>query len=144
MLMDTYAAIRHEIQQRNTLETKPEHWIDDYDGGLSYCRDCALTKIAELQSEHSGTDYELDGGWRTEGDSLAFCESCNCPLDNGLTDYGVQQELEHFEAEGFKVDSAADWRSLDELVEAAIYDESPYHERMSALCAAVMAAIDGN
>ena len=96
-------AKRIELEQiiaplASKFETKREHWIHGYDEGLSYCRECAEKKIAELLKEEPKADYCLDGGWGSEGDSFAMCEGCQCDLDNSLTDYGCEYELEHWES----------------------------------------------
>ena len=53
----------------------PEHWIYGWDEGLSFCRECAEKKVAELLAVEPDEDYMLDGGWGSEGDSQAFCET---------------------------------------------------------------------
>lgn len=100
------------------LRPGPEYWIRGYDEGFSYCRPCAETKIDELRRFDPTTDYCLDGGWPTESDGLAFCESCHCPLDVLFTEYAVDSELQYFSRYGFRRDSVEDWYSLRCIVDA--------------------------
>ena len=96
------------ILERTTgaTEALPCHWIncedDDWphDAGRDLCRECAESLIDEYRDEHPDLDEDdirLDGGWAMEHDSTPFCEVCEAKLDGCLTDYGVEQELEHFE-----------------------------------------------
>lgn len=97
-------------------EVKPEHWIHDWDESLSFCFECAEKKVAELLASEPGEDYLIDGGWRTEGDSQAFCETCQCPLDNSYTGYACEQELDHFEEHGFDPASPDDCHAVLEVL----------------------------
>src|SRR5688572_21417523 len=78
----------------------PEHWIHGWDEGFSFCRPCGLKKIKELEKEEPTEEYILDGGWIIEGDSEAFCETCERQLDNCFTDYACETAMEYFEADG--------------------------------------------
>lgn len=64
----------------------PEHWIHEWDEGFSFCLECAEKKVAELLAAEPDEDYLVDGGWGSEGDSEAFCETCTRALDNAFTD----------------------------------------------------------
>lgn len=74
----------------------PDHWIGGYDEGFSFCRACADKKIRRLKKDNPGQEYYLDGGWATEGDSQASCETCHRTLDNSFTTYACQSEIDHF------------------------------------------------
>lgn len=114
---ETYVYALLRVNDR--LNPLPEHWIHGYDEGLSYCRTCAQKKIDELRAVDSDSDYLLDGGWPTESDGLAFCESCYCPLHVLFTDYAVDSELQYFSEYGFSRDNIEDWYSLQCIVDAA-------------------------
>lgn len=91
------------------------HWIyNGPDEGANYCERCALKEIKRIRKEYP--DASLDGGWRTEHDSLPYCETCHKPLDGSLTYYGAEQEIEHFLEYNFDPESAADCYSLDEAL----------------------------
>ncbi len=85
----------------NRVSSEPEHWIHNADEGLSYCYECCEKEVKRLLKENPDGEYCVDGGWGTEGDSTPFCEICGKLLENSLTDYGCESELEHFLAYGF-------------------------------------------
>lgn len=60
------------------------------DQGPSYCRECAQKRVDAGEAEF------VDGGWDQENDGCCHCEDCGRLLDYTLTDYGVEEELEHF------------------------------------------------
>lgn len=89
---------------------KPCHWIctPDGDGGGEWCPDCGYYKVRHLRRhdrKRRGA-YLLDGGWPTEDDHTCFCAGCGAILDASLTDYGVEQELDHFRMYGVTPGSA--------------------------------------
>lgn len=64
---------------------------EKYDGGFSFCRDCILALLPNMDL---GEDY--DGGFLCESDGCEHCEKCGKLLQYTLTDYGVDGELNHF------------------------------------------------
>lgn len=56
----------------DVVELLPQHWIHGWEESLSFCRNCAEKKIAELKASEPEEEYLLDGGWRTEEDSQRF------------------------------------------------------------------------
>lgn len=80
------------------------YWFAE-DADSEYCNSCA-TAIAQEKG------WQKDGGWEWETDAPVFCARCEAPLDYTLTDYGAEQELEHFEAHGVDPDSDLDRYSL--------------------------------
>ena len=135
-------------------ETKPEHWLHGHDEGLSYCPACALAEIARLQSDHPDREYDLDGGWGIEGDGLEYCEICEHPLNNHLTRYGAECELEAFEEEGFDLTSQYQCYALSRILDShgfGPYADLPgspfqlqqrheFYRRLHALCRSILAA----
>lgn len=91
-------------------ELKDEYWIHGADEGESYCYDCCKKEAARLLAEKPELKNEIcvDGGWETEGDSTSFCEKCGAMLSNSFTDYGAEQELDHFLEHGVNLKSAVD------------------------------------
>lgn len=120
-------------------ETKPEHWIHGWDESFSFCFECAEKKVAELLATEPEGDYLVDGGWGTEGDSQAFCESCQCALDNSFTTYACEQELDHFEGHGFDPSSPDDCHSLIEILHAEGCESSPLWSRIEPLARQALA-----
>lgn len=100
--------------------TVPEHWVHGADEGESYCLKCCERVVTRIRKERSdeSDDVCVDGGWRTENDGMRFCcnEKCSRPLDVSFTDYAVESELEHFEANGFNAQDPGDWWSLDRML----------------------------
>ncbi|MEA1885069.1 MAG: hypothetical protein U9N62_11205 [Thermotogota bacterium] len=96
----------------------PEHWAHGGDEGLSYCLKCCKKEVAQLRKEdpENKDDYYVDGGWGTEGDSIAFCETCEALLDNSLTDYGSEEEVRHFLEHGFDVNNEYDCYSMTRVI----------------------------
>ncbi len=68
------------------------HWLggDEADQGPSYCAECAHEQVVAGNAEF------VDGGWPQDNDGCCHCEDCGRLLDYTLTDYGVQEEMEHF------------------------------------------------
>lgn len=79
------------------VKRKDMHWIHGHEEGESWCYRCAVRKVRELVK--AGADPKevfVDGGWGGDEDGNESCEGCNVRLDNTLTKYGTQSELEHF------------------------------------------------
>lgn len=77
---------------------QPEYpcWMANGDAGPSYCFACATKKAAE-------TGDEVDGGYRRyENDGCCHCDICGVLLDYTLTEYGVSEELDHYERRRFR------------------------------------------
>ena len=102
---------------RDRIPSEPEYWIHNADEGLSYCYDCCEKEVARLLKENPAGDYSVDGGWGTEGDSTPFCEICGKRLENTLTDYGGEEELDYFLENGFNPKSDDDCRSMAEVID---------------------------
>ena len=117
-------------------DVKPEHWVGGGDEGLSYCRDCCLAEVAKLGSD----DLRLDGGWVGECDAAPFCETCQHPLDYTLTDYGVEEELNHFEEYGFDLDSPGDACALLKVFSSA-YWPGEHGPRLRLLASRIFARL---
>lgn len=100
------------------VTTKDEHWIHGHDEGRSYCHACATSKVAELLRAEPDEEYQVDGGWGIEGDSLATCEHCHARLYNSLTNYGCESEVENFMGYGFDPKSDDDCYSLERCIAA--------------------------
>lgn len=107
-------------------EAKPEHWIHDWDEGVSFCRSCAEAKIKELLAEEPGAGYCLAGGWGIEGDRQAFCETCEELLDNTYTMYACESEVDHFLENGFFATDAVECHSLNQVISSEGW--GPYEE----------------
>lgn len=122
------------------FETVPEHWIHGWDEGFSFCRECAEKKVAELLAEEPDGDYLVDGGWATEGDSQAFCETCQRALDNSYTEYAVEQELDHFEGHVFNLNSPDDCHAILECTYALGTGNEEIHQRLEKLAVLILKA----
>lgn len=82
-----------EISGLNPPDTR---WMMDGDAGPSYCPACAEKKAAE-------TNDRVDGGYRVmENDGCCHCDGCGALLTYTLTEYGVSEELFHFQRRRFR------------------------------------------
>ena len=95
-----------------------EHWIHNGDEGLSYCRECCEKEVAKLLKADPSGEYCVDGGWGIEGDTTPYCETCGKLLDNTLTEYGCEAEVDHFLRNGFDPASPGQCRSMSEVIMA--------------------------
>jgi hypothetical protein len=102
----------------NRVPSEPEHWIHGADEGLSYCFECCEKEVERLSKENPKKEYCVDGGWDIEGNSTPFCEGCGKLLENTLTDYGCESEVEHFLSYKFDLKSNDDRRAMSEVIAA--------------------------
>jgi hypothetical protein len=113
----------------------PEHWIHGWDEGLSFCFECAEKKVAELLAAEPGEGYMVDGGWGSEGDSEAFCETCTRALDNSFTDYAAATVLDYFDEDGFDIESPSDCHALLECAYALGSGDEELEQRLEKTAA---------
>lgn len=131
--LDVSAASALAVTGAASYTTVPEHWISGDDESLSYCRPCGENKVAALRAERPTEEFQLDGGWGIDGDSQAFCESCNCALENTFTNCACEEELDHFEREGFDVRNPGDCYVLDRLLMAVPWDGAEHSPALRRL-----------
>jgi hypothetical protein len=84
--------LTENIKEFGTVVFPDPYWFSE-DPDNVYCNACA-----KEYAKRTGND--MDGGWDTEEDTSLFCETCGQSLAHTLTDYGVEQELKHFEQDG--------------------------------------------
>lgn len=139
---DRREAVENYIHEHTTgaAEALEAHWfVGDapdwpHDAGKNFCFPCAEAIIGLFYEEHPELDeldddgevdveareVYIDGVGRTEHDSTPFCEECGALLNGCLTDYGVEQELEHFaDPENYP---GPGWPDTWALIENAIID----------------------
>lgn len=106
-LHEFLSACEHKLSQREKVPPPP-YWFcnDGDDEGLSYCHDCIL-----LLRPNAVWLEDYRGGYAYEEDGSEICENCHCLLDYTLTDYGVDNELDHFSEFPF------DWEHAQECFE---------------------------
>ena len=100
------------------VESESEYWIHNGDEGLSYCRECCEKEVKRLLKENPQGEYCVDGGCGTEGDSTPYCKTCGKLLENTLTEYGCEAEVDHFIENGFDSGSSDDCRAMSEVIRA--------------------------
>lgn len=131
-----------------------EYWItsdsDHIDAAESWCYECAEKEIARLKAAHPGDEFILDGGWGSESDGQAFCESCGKILENSFTDYACEEEIAHFLKYGFdpmcsmdcfymdKVIGARGWDTWDGFTGYARKNDIAYHHDLYHLCRTIL------
>ena len=120
------------------FDVVPEHWIHGWDEGLSFCFECAEKKVAELLASEPDEDYLVAGGYSSEGDSQAFCETCGRALDNSFTDYAAEMELDHYEEYGFDRNDPADCHSLLECTYALGSGNDELQQRLEKLAESIL------
>jgi hypothetical protein len=138
------------------ITLKDEHWIHGNDEGLSYCHACATSKVAELLRAEPDGEYEVDGGWGIEGDSLETCEHCHVRLSNSLTNYGCESELEAHMGYGFDPADNDACYSLERCISSRGWEpwkfsnmrawelrkEREYFRDLHRLCRAILTVLD--
>lgn len=111
------------------VETWPEHWFNEGEPSFSYCYDCALVEKDRLNDANfSHDEIRIDGGWGSEGDGPAFCETCGRRMENSLTTEGCKMELDHYHREGFDVSSDQARYDMFEVISSMGWS-GPYSER---------------
>ena len=128
------------------VESETEHWISGADESLSYCYDCAFKEVEQLLKKNPSGEYIVDGGWGIEGDSTPFCEICDKLLENTLTDYGCESEVDHFLDHGFDPKSDDDCRAMSEVISSKAWEpceneDIEYFDNLYKLCERILEAI---
>lgn len=112
------------------------HWIhgvdelpgSKYTEGECFCFECATKVVAQLQKRYprKAEDVNLcvSGGYGSDEDGPRFCESCGAPLQHRLTDYGAEEEFNHFKTYPPARKSPPEWAAVD-LACQNLPDDSP-------------------
>ena len=83
--------------------TTPDGGVLYTDEGLLWCKECAeaaVSKALPLLPEEERDAHRLNPAGVSSGeDTPAQCFKCHADLDYLLTDWGIRNELEHFEDE---------------------------------------------
>ena len=128
------------------VESEPEHWISGADEGMSYCYDCAEKEVEQLLKKNPAGEYIVDGGWGIEGDSTPFCEICDKLLENTLTDYGCESEVDHFLDHGFDPKYDDDCRAMSEVISSKAWEpceneDIEYFANLHKLCGKILESL---
>ena len=115
------------------VKAEPEHWISGANQGLSYCPKCCKKEVARLRKCDPDTEYEVDGGWGTEGDGSVTCTTCHVLLENSYTHYGCESELDYFETDGFDINNPSDCYSLEHILGSEVWGEGELAPRIKRL-----------
>lgn len=73
----------------------------------------------------------VDGGWTRESDSWRTCENCGKELRVLLTDYGVDEEMKHWQHSG-PPDCGSSWWEFSRMLER-LTDRSEHWQTIGAL-----------
>lgn len=106
--VDLLASLIAPLANRAVVE--PHYWLRN-DAGRSFCRKCGEKKVRQINKDCREKNENLDGGWDTEEDGPAFCDTCGVMLDCTYTDHAVRDEIDHFSEYG--ITSPADAHSLE-------------------------------
>lgn len=124
-------------------ETLPCHWIATPDGdeGREWCPDCGWAKVRNLRrrDRRRRSHYILDGGWRTNHDSMPICAGCGAFLDGYLTSFGASQELDYYCEAGLSTSAAVDALYLSEILDSIDQDDDEAVAAAVALAREVLA-----
>lgn len=122
------------------LDPPPQYWLES-DCSASYCRKCAIVArgkefelgplLVDLESyrrdEWADTYFEgiSSYGYRCagEGDATAACYTCGITLDYWLTDYGIVEEIGHWNDSEMSGDLSEIAYNLDRLFECKDEDQ---------------------
>jgi hypothetical protein len=81
-------------------EAEYSRWISarqaDPEQSADWCLECARAEVGRLNTEHPEHDYLVDGGWGSETDSPPYCCQCDKPLNDHLSEYAIEAEIEHY------------------------------------------------
>lgn len=112
-------------------------WIVTPDGdlGSEWCSDCGTAKVRNLRrrDRRRREDYILDGGWRTEEEHFCFCEGCGVRLDVGLTEYGIREEIAHYEECGLCTEPGVNAYEISEILAGLDYRSDDERDDLSEL-----------
>jgi len=138
----THAAAVHDVEATllrlekvaSALQVPYPHWLggEHVDQGPSYCRPCAEAKVAAGEAE------SVDGGWQQDNDGCCHCETCGCLLHYTLTDYGIEEELRHFNSQPAPCDVTPEVA----YHLARVLEQHHYHPSVAALVPVVSQALD--
>lgn len=83
-----------------TEKSEFSHWVGarntDSEQGSNWCQACCQKEVDKLNARDPEGDYFVDGGWDQQSDSPPTCEGCGMALDDTLTEYGIEYELDHY------------------------------------------------
>ena len=134
----------------HVVRPRQAYWLGNSDEqGMSFCRCCADRRVAETNAplrvaqglpplpdcDSDGDPIEddfdahdtpgaifRDGGWEAhQSEYSVACEDCGRQLCYSLTDYGVEEETEHFLAHGVTAVDPDDVYEITRMVAAVSY-----------------------
>lgn len=142
-----------EFLAPHVVQPRQAYWLGNSDDqGQSFCRCCADRRVAETNaplrvaqglSPQSGVDAYgrtieddfdahdtpgaifRDGGWEAhQSENSVACEDCGRQLCYSLSDYGVEEEAEHFLRHGVTAVDPGDVYEIARMVSAVSYQGS--------------------
>lgn len=113
----------HILDQREAQLELP-YWFTE-DESPSYCELCikAIKPDAEWIEDYAG-------GYNCESDGSVICEHCGKGLQYTLTDYGVEQEMSHFEHYALDWDNPNDCHDVARIAHGLLKDDDVMHKRL--------------
>ena len=116
--MDLYSTILLKLEQMSS-EPPCCHYVSD-ETAIDLCEECARIELGFEVSPDRYIEALLDWDHRSDGSSC--CDRCGRLLAYTLTDYGLEEEIDHFQSVTFRhicpdtayevarIMCAADWR----------------------------------
>jgi hypothetical protein len=92
------------------------YWIHGVDDPGCWCNKCASKEVKRLIAAGADPDEVcVDGGWGGDEDGNESCQGCGVDLECFLTEYGVEEEVEHFAQYPIECnhDAYCMWHALD-------------------------------
>lgn len=104
---------------KRAFDPEPMHWFlteDGDDSDENYCYACIMKLKPEAKN---GEDYTWYGTCWSEEDGCEHCTECGVLLRYTLTEYGLQNELEHYSDSPFDWSDPVDCAHISPMVDAA-------------------------
>ncbi len=81
-------------------DVRPYHWVQGGNEAIGYCDKCIDKAVRATRKRYpKDNDIDIGGGYSTQDEEgMACCASCAKLLDYTLTEWGVKEELGHFES----------------------------------------------
>lgn len=91
------------------------YWVSGTnDCANDYCRPCGVRRVRALRRARpaEAAGISLDGGWSMEHDTSPTCRTCGATVDGTLTEYGADEELDHFTEHPPAWRNPAEWAAV--------------------------------
>jgi len=137
-----------------TVTPHADHWIGNHPDGeqsVEFCPTCVKQAVANLKegnntdgltsltdeekSEVESSPPHIDGGWRSEYDTIPRCDTCSVLLTGSLTSTAVDEEISHYESIEGDIEISRNEQAYEllELFDAIVTDDATRTLRAKAI-----------